>query len=85
MGLVERYKQLKSRGMNLKTRMLATFIPVVVMTLLVTGYLTYQVSAGSLESRWKMKGASMSQAWSMKWNSSWINVAKISSLSRKIR
>ncbi|PKN63232.1 MAG: Fis family transcriptional regulator [Deltaproteobacteria bacterium HGW-Deltaproteobacteria-15] len=44
----EVYKILKLKGMNLKARMLATFIPVVIMTLLVTGYFTYQISTGFL-------------------------------------
>jgi len=39
---------MKFKGMNLKARMLATFIPVVIMTLLVAGYFTYQVSTDSL-------------------------------------
>jgi DNA-binding NtrC family response regulator len=37
-----------SGTMSLRARMLATFIPVVIMTLLVTGYLTYQITTGFL-------------------------------------
>jgi DNA-binding NtrC family response regulator len=63
MKILGAYRQLKYRGLDLKTRMLATFIPVVIMTLLVTGYLTYQVSTGylriSLENEGRIHVASL--------------------------
>jgi len=47
---------MKFKGMNLKARMLATFIPVVIMTLLVAGYFTYEVSTDSLRTTLENEG-----------------------------
>jgi DNA-binding NtrC family response regulator len=48
MAISDSYKQMNFKVLSLKARMLATFIPVMIMTLLVTGYFTYQVSTGFL-------------------------------------
>lgn len=45
-----------SLEMDLRARMLATFIPVVVTTLLVTGYLTYQIAIGFLKTPLENEG-----------------------------
>jgi DNA-binding NtrC family response regulator len=56
MKMIQTYKRLKSRGLSLKTRMLATFIPVAVMALLVTGYATYEVSTNFLRATLENEG-----------------------------
>ena len=62
MGELQGYRRIMrkftsgSDGINLRSRMLATFIPVVIMTLLVTGYLTYQTSTGFLRTTLENQG-----------------------------